>query len=292
MSTPADSFAVRSEEFLAYAVIYTRDRRTVMSNVRILKRHLGDLSITAIGKKEIQAFIAARLGSGVGRPTINRNRSCLSAFFTWAIEAGYHPGPNPVRLVRKFRETRGRLRYLSTDEYDRLRLAAAHHLKKILVAAVHTGGRLSELLGLCWGDIDLEHGVLYFRRETTKNGKERQVPIHDDLAAVLRDLRPGRPSEPVFEYGGKALRSVRTSFESARLKAGLSDDVVFHTLRHTFASWYIENGGDPKRLQEYMGHSSLEQTLIYIHLSPLFRSQGVQFIGPPRIRRVEDTPEE
>ena len=107
---------------------------------------------------------------------------------------------------------------------------------------------------------------------------------------MLRDLRPGRPSEPVFAWAGRALKSVRTSFESARLKAGLGNDVVFHTLRHTFASWYIENGGDPKRLQEYMGHSSLEQTLIYIHLSPLFRLQGVRFIGPPRVRRVEDEP--
>ena len=282
------SFRHRSEEFLAYATLYTRDRRTVLSNVRILERHFGDLPIGQIGTREIQAFIAARLAGGVGKPTINRNRSCLSTFFTWAIEQGYHPGPNPVRAVRKFKESRGRLRYLTTDEYNRLLLAAAHHLKKILVAAVHTGGRHSELLGLAWSDIDLDHGIVYFHRETTKGAKERQVPISDELGAVLRDLRPGRPSEPVFTYNGRRLKSVRTSFESACLKAGLGDDVVFHTLRHTFASWFIENGGDPKRLQEYLGHSSLEQTLIYIHLSPLFRSQGVQFIGPPRIRRAED----
>jgi integrase len=290
MST--DSFAVRSEEFLAYASIYAKTRRTIQSNVRILKKHFGERRVIDIGPKEIMAFIAARLAEGVGKPTINRNRSCLSVFFAWAKEQGYHPGPNPVRAVRKFKESPGRLRYLTTDEFSRLLMASAYHLKKVLVGAVHTGGRLKELLGLRWGDIDLEHGIVYFRADITKSGKERVVPISPELDVMLRELRPGRPAEPVFEYAGRQLKSVRTGFESARLKAGLGNDVVFHTLRHTFASWYIENGGDPKRLQEYMGHSSLEQTLIYIHLSPLFRSQGVQFIGPPRIRRVEDTPEE
>ena len=175
---PHGSFGHYADEFLAYATMFTRSRRTVQSNVRILKRHFGSMLLTGIGVKEIQAFIAARVTDGVGKPTINRNRSCLSTLFTWAIEQGYHPGPNPVRLVRKFREAKGRLRYLTTEEYDRLRLAAAHHLKAVLVVAVHTGGRLGELLALRWGDIDLEHGVLYFRAETTKSGKERQLPIH------------------------------------------------------------------------------------------------------------------
>lgn len=208
-TSPPGTFGALSTEFLAFAIIYTRTRRTVESNVRILKRHFDPMPVVGIGAKEIQAFIAARIGAGVGKPTINRNRSCLSTFFTWAIEQGYHPGPNPVRQVRKFREAKGRLRYLTSDEYDRLRLAAAHHLKPILVSAVHTGGRLGELLALRWGDIDLDHGVLYFRAETTKSGKERQLPIHEDLAPVLRELRPGRPSDPVFAWGGRPLKCVR-----------------------------------------------------------------------------------
>ncbi len=282
---PPKRFQDLTDEFLAHQAVYTKDQRTVKSNMRILKRALGSLEIEKIGAKEIQEFIAARLAGGVGKPTINRNRAALSKFFSWAIERQYHPGPNPVRQVRKFRESPGRIRYLTADEYGKLLLAAAPHLKKILIVAVNTGGRRSELLSLTWGDVDLERGILYFRSDATKNGKERQVPISDELAETLRSLRPGRPHELVFEYAGRPLKDVRSSFESARLKAKLGDDVVFHTLRHTFASWYIENGGDVFRLQKLLGHYDIRMTELYAHLSPAYIASGVQFIGPPRKAR-------
>jgi integrase len=275
-------FEELTDEFLTYLRTYTRDRRTMPSNVRILKRALGGRRIDEIGAKEIHEFIAGRLGSGLGKPTINRNRSALSRFFTWAIEQGYHPGPNPVRLVRKFRESPGRMRYLTNEEYSKLLLVSAHHLKPIILAAVHTGGRLGEILGLTWGDIDLEHGILYFRADKTKSGKERQIPMTEDLKECLRSLRPGQQHDLVFEYNGRPLKAVRTAFESARLKAGLGNDVVFHSLRHTFASWYMQNGGDLYRLQKYLGHSTSSMTQRYAHLSPEFILAGVQFFGAPR----------
>lgn len=276
-----------ADEFLSYASIYSDDRRTVPSNMRILGRHFETMRVSDIGSKEIEAFIAARLRAGVGRPTINRNRAVLSKFFSWAIAQGYHPGPNPARLVRKFRESPGRTRYLTTDEYSRLLLAAAPHLKRVLIAAVHTGGRLSEILQLRWGDVDLEGSILYFRRETTKSRRERQVPICDELKTALRSLRPGPASDLVFDYAGRAMKGVRTAFESARAKAGLPD-LRFHDLRHTFASWYMQNGGDPFRLQKYLGHTSMMLTQRYAHLSKDFLSEGVRYIGPPRVRRTED----
>ncbi len=280
-------FGEAADEFLERELIYTESRRTISSNVRILKRHFESMRLAEIGKKEIEAFISGRIRQGVGKPTINRNRAALSKFFEWAITQGCYQGANPVRLVKKFRESSGRTRYLTSDEYSRLLLAAAPHLKRIIVVAVHSGGRLNEILRLRWGDIDLERGLLYFRRETTKGRKERQIPINDELAAMLRSLRPGPPTEPVFDYAGRPLKGVRTAFESARLKAGIPD-VHFHDLRHTFASWFAQNGGDERRLQKYLGHSSSALTQRYTHLSPEYLTDGVRFIGPPKVRRSED----
>lgn len=275
-------FRELTPEFISFKRLYSEDRRTTASNVRILERWLGDDRIDEIGARQIERFISDRLERGIGRSTLNRQRATLSRFFSWAIERGYHPGPNPVRQVKKFRESTGRTRYLSEDEYSKLFLAAAAHLKPILLAAVHTGGRMGELLALRWQDVDLEGGFVTFRKETTKNGRERFVPLSQDLAAHFRSRR--RPPEgPVFAFRGEGLKSVRTAFERARRKAGLTG-LRFHDLRHTFASWYVQNGGDIKRLKDYLGHSSLSLTERYTHLSTKFLADGVQYIGPPRAR--------
>jgi len=272
-----------SEEFLTYQAIYSDDRRTTPSNIRILKKYLGPLLLLQIGQREIEAMIAARLREGTGRATINRQRATLSRFFTWAIERGYHPGPNPLKQVRRFRESPGRTRYLTSAEADRLILAASEHLKPILRAALHTGGRLSEVLALRWKDVELERGLVVFRKETTKSRKERIVPLSPELTSRLREIRRRAPEEHVFGFRGEAIRSVRTAFSRARKKAELPG-LHFHDLRHTFASWYVQNGGDPYRLQKYLGHSTMALTQRYAHLSPDFVADGARYIGPPALR--------
>ena len=284
----AKRFSDACEEFLRHRSLYSDDRRTTPSNIRILKRHLGDLRLTEIMPKEIDAMIAARIAEGVGRSTVNRQRATLSKFFTWAIGRGYHPGPNPVKGVMKFRESPGRTRYLAPEEAKKLILAAAHHLKPIIIAALHTGGRLSELLALRWADVDLDRRVLVFRKETTKSRRERMVPIDDELLALLRPVRLGPGQDLLFEYNGRAMKNVRTAFETARRKAEL-EDVHFHDLRHTFASWAVMNGLDIYRLQTYMGHSTISLTQRYAHLSGEFLQDGARFFGPPRVaRRTEE----
>ena len=270
-----------ADEFLAYQRIYTEDPQTSEFNLRILKRYLGARVLVEIEPRDIEAMIAARLQDEIARSTINRQCATLSKLFSWSIERGYHPGPNPMKRIRKFRESPGRVRYLTPDEASRLELAAAHHLKPIIVAALHTGGRLNEVLSLTWGDVDFDRGLVSFRRENTKSRKERQVPLSPQLLANLKRLRPGPPDEKIFEYNGRELTSVRTAFLRACKKANLGRDVVFHTLRHTFASWFTMNGGDPYRLQRYMGHSSMTLTQRYSHLSQDYIRDGVQFIGPP-----------
>jgi len=286
----AKRFSDACEEFQRYRSLYSDDRRTTPSNLRILRRHLGDLRLTDITPREIEAMIAARLSEGVGRSTVNRQRATLSKFFTWAIGRGYHPGPNPVKGVTKFRESPGRTRYLTPEEAKKLLLAAAHHLKPIIVAALHTGGRLSELLALRWADVDLDRRVLVFRKETTKSRRERIVPIDDDLLILLRSMRPGAGQDLLFDYNGRAVKNVRTAFETARHKAGL-DDVHFHDLRHTFASWAVMNGLDIYRLQTYMGHSTISLTQRYAHLSGEFLQDGARFFGPPRLARRSEEKE-
>ncbi len=263
-----------------------KDLDGYIHNVTILVRHFEAKILQQITPKAIEDFIAVRLADGVSKATANRQRSVLSKIFNWAIDRGYYGGENPVRKVVRFAESPGRVRFLTKDEATNLFMHASRHLKPVIVTALHTGGRRREILGLKWEDVDLDRGVLYFDQTNTKSGKQREVPIDDELAAVLRDLGKvraiaGDGREFVFTWNRTKIISIKTAFETARIGADLGEDVTFHTLRHTFASWYMINGGDLYRLQKYLGHSTITLTQRYAHLSPDYLKAGAQFFGAP-----------
>ena len=168
-----------------------------------------------------------------------------------------------VPKIRLEREAEGRLRWLSQEEIAAL-LAACQKSKNpelyaAVVIAINTGLRRAELLELTWDRVDRSRGVI--RLELTKSGRRREVPLNDDSDAALVSLGP-RSSGRVFRDG-----SIRTAYENAVIAAKL-DDVTFHTLRHTFASWAVQRGVSLPELKELLGHSSIGMTMRYAHLAP------------------------
>ena len=156
------------------------------------------------------------------------------------------------------------------------------------MAALRTGLRQGELIGLQWGDVDWNGNFIEVRRtnfnghiSTPKNGKPRRVDMSDGLAAVLNDhrkriaaeaLKSGRPMpEWVFpgEGGGPVEASwLRKRFESCLKKAGLRH-VPFHALRHSFASALLGLGESLAYIRDQLGHHSIQITVDnYAHLIP------------------------
>ena len=101
-------------------------------------------------------------------------------------------------------------------------------LRHLLILALNTGLRLGELIGLTWDRVDLSRGVI--RLEMTKSGRRREVPMNS--YATLVSLAP-KSSGRVFKT-----RYIKTAYNNA-VEAAQLDDVTFHTLRHTFASWAV-----------------------------------------------------
>ncbi len=122
--------------------------------------------------------------------------------------------PDPKRLGRAI-ESPGRTRFLSADEAKDLLEHASRHLRPIVVAALHTGARLGELLTLRWEDVDLERGMLFFDQRNCKSGRQREVPIDSVVDAMLQEKRKvtaiaGDARDYVFTRHGSRLRDVRT----------------------------------------------------------------------------------
>ena len=140
----------------------------------------------------------------------------------------------------------------------------------ILLTAIHTGLRKSELFRLEWSDIDFEREVLTITakgEEHTKSYRNREIPMTDQLTKCLKSIP--RISNWVFckEDGERYSGWIITSLENTAKKAGIKR-FTFHSLRHTFGSHLVMDGVDLPTVQKLMGHAEISTTMIYAHLAP------------------------
>lgn len=171
-----------------------------------------------------------------------------------------------VPKLPKRTEAAKRVRWINEGEARRLIEEVPTHTKFIVVFDLATGLRKSNLLGLKWKQIDLERRCAWVYGDEAKGKKDIAIPLNDDAMAVLLALR-GQHSEYVFTYKGNPIRSPdRISWIKWCARAGITK-FRFHDLRHTWASWFVQRGGNLNDLMELGGWSSYEMVLKYAHLS-------------------------
>jgi integrase len=171
-------------------------------------------------------------------------------------------------------EQNERLRYLTEEECKRLVDCFSSTLKPIVIAALNSGMRKQEILGLKWQQIDLAND--YIHLEKTKSGKRRELPINDVLKKTLSSVMRKIDIEYVFynPQTRRPYRDIRKSFDAALKKAKINNFVP-HNCRHTYASHFVMNGGSLKALQEILGHENIKITMKYAHLSPEYKKAAV-----------------
>lgn len=261
-SAHAISFEELAELYLDYAKSNKRSWARDRLSLKTLGKEFDGLRAEQLDSFLIEKYKQKRL-KDVSPATVNRELACLKHLYNKGIEWD-KCGGNPVRKVKFFKENNIRLRYLTTEEIKRLFRNSPKHLKPILMVALETGMRRSEILNLKWDDIDFDQKIVFVRN--TKSGEPREIPISSGLANTLQDLK--YKSVYVFcNKDGSPFGSVRKSFASAVKKSGI-ENFRFHDLRHTFASHLVMNGVDLVTVKELLGHKSLKMTLRYAHLSP------------------------
>ena len=179
-------------------------------------------------------------------------------------------GPSPLDGVALPKPKNARERFLSYAEADKLLEAAQEcghaDLHTAIVIALNTGMRLGEILRLEWIDVDMAHGIITVREEADRKPGGK-VFINTEVEAVLNKyISCQRHSQLVLAppKGGKERSSLTHRFsdlvEELGFNAGIEDarhKVVFHTLRHTFASWLALAGTDIYRIKALMRHKTI-----------------------------------
>jgi integrase len=146
-------------------------------------------------------------------------------------------------------------------------------LKEIISFAVLTGMRRGEILNLQWQDVDIDRKLVFIQSSPTfrvKCGKKRVIPLNTIAVRLLETKTGKEKSEYVFALNGKKLSEHHVShrFKYYVDEAKLSDKLHFHSLRHTFASWLVQDGVPLFEIQKLLGHSDISTTQVYAHLLP------------------------
>ena len=196
----------------------------------------------------------------VSRENLDRG---IRVFLTWVEDV--HDYPNPLRRSKKMKKIKTLPRVLQENEVEAvLGVCETQQQRAIIGLLLDTGIRLKELAQLRWDAIDAERKSL---RVVEGKGRPRVIPISPLVLELLAGLGD---SEHVWvsSNGPMTRAALQSTIRRLFRKAGLRGPKLGpHTLRHTFGTWYIANGGHVAHLQTIMGHASIETTMIYVHLS-------------------------
>ena len=176
-----------------------------------------------------------------------------------------------MRKVRKLKEARGRVRFLSDNERPRLLDACKAHsptLYAAVVLALSTGARQGEILNLTWRDIDLARGMIIL--EETKNNERRAIPLQGLALELVKDMSKVKRIDTDLLYPSKQDPSkplyVHSIWRATVKKAGI-EDFRFHDLRHSCASYLAMNGASLAEIADVLGHKTLQMVKRYSHMS-------------------------
>lgn len=230
-----------------------------------MKEFFGDLYLHEFTLLEIEKYKSHRIKQGVRTSTINRCLTIIRKMFNLAVDWEVLQ-KNQISKIKFYSEKDNLMeRILTRPEEERLLGASSEHLKPILIVALNSGMRLSEILTLQWKFIDLNAKKI--RLVKTKSGRIRIININSNLLNELFKLKQlnGDPNYLFFnEQTGKPLTTVKRSFKGACERANISG-LRFHDLRHTFATRLVEMGVDIITVKELLGHSSVTITERYTH---------------------------
>ena len=271
---------------------YKRDIYTL----KIIMEYFGNNAIVQeITPNEIENFKQyLRLERNARNSTVNKYLMILSKMFNIGIDNEIlHK--NPIEKVNKLKEDNHKIRYLTADEEKALFIEIEKeyevldrdtrckkivqpylYLKPIVITALQTGMRKSEILNLKWNNIDFEQGFIELLE--TKSGKSRQIPISKTLLVTLRAMRNDNEYVFINPQTQKPYTTVQKAFSSILKKAKI-ENFRFHDLRHTVATRLATKGIELTVVQEILGHSKITTTQRYAHPVPQRKLDAIDVLN-------------
>ena len=194
--------------------------------------------------------------------------------------------PNPIAKVKLPKLNNKRLRFLSHEEAASLLNELTTRSDQVYLQALlslQCGLRFGEIAGLTWDDLDFENEIIHIR--SSKSGESHQAFMTNEVKNNFLKRKKDKFKKTDLllpDQNGKRQTKISHAFHRTVDRLGFNNGindkiqhVVFHTLRHTFASWLAINGTPLYTIKELMGHKTLAMTERYAHLFPDHKKQAV-----------------
>lgn len=176
------------------------------------------------------------------------------------------------------KEDTRRIRWLTQDEAAKLIRELPAHLVDVVIFSLVTGLRKSNVTGLEWQNVDLVKRHALVHPDQAKTKKAIPVPLNTVAVDVIR-RQLGKHQQYVFTYQKKRITQTNTKAWKKALKRAGIENFRWHDLRHTWASWHVQNGTSLQELQQLGGGTSFEMVLRYAHLSSDHLKAAAERVG-------------
>lgn len=232
------------------------------SRLKLLCSDLGNPIAGALTASKFAEHRTTQLAKGLKPNSVNRQTAYLKSAINHLKRIGEWRGKNPLEEIRNFKIVEHELSFLSEEQIDQLLGILEKDTEKdcLLVS------KLCMSTGLRWAE-GAESKIRQYKpcqiSVSGKNGKMRSIPIEQSLYEEIIEHHKGKMGDRVFEgcYGKFRVAVSKLDFE-------LPEGQLTHVLRHTFASHFIQKGGNILTLQRVLDHSDLKMTMRYAHLAP------------------------
>jgi len=289
-------------------------------NLRWIDGYLGGLMLDEVNRDVLDDLAAAKKTTGVANATVNRMMEVVRCILQRAVRDWDWLDKAPA--IRMLPEAKRRIRWLTREEADRLLEELPDHLKAMTRFSLATGLREANVTKLEWSQVDLQRRVAWIHADQAKAGKPIGIPLNGDAIVVLRQQKGKHPTR-VFTYKGRPIRKAgSTAWRKSLDRAGIRKyvekdkrqaegspyphyidseyrftDFRWHDLRHTWASWHVQNGTPLHVLQELGGWSDIRMVQRYAHLAPEHLAEYADRLSSPRVvesnsRTLSGTPGE
>ena len=247
-----------------------------IKKLRWLDPLLGNLMLDEITLDVIDGIKAEKLKTA-GKATVNRYLALVRAILIRSRDEWEWIDTAPK--VKLFKEGPGRERSITVEQVKTLLGELPAHQRDVVLFALATGLRHSNVLGLEWSHVDLNASHAWVDADQSKNGKPITVPLNATAMEVLR-RQLGKHPQRVFTYAGKPFARANTRAWGKALKRAGIDNFRWHDTRHTWATWHRQSGTPTHELQRLGGWRSSVMVERYAHLAPDHLAKAANRLDP------------
>jgi integrase len=299
LGTSSNSDILFSEFMKEYFAF--ENKISIKKEKTLYNRHLSVLNnktLQEITMLDAEKIVNSILKKGLAVRTAEYVVSVLRHALNKAVERGYLQ-VNPISKIKVPRKDNRRIRFLTKNEAIKL----LNELKKrsqrtyeMAFLSLNTGMRFGEIASLTWQDIDFDNDIIYIK--DPKNRKGRVAYMIEEVREFLKNKKQNSDTNSTNSliFSTKKhdkMTTITNSFKHAVNRLGLNkgitdprDKVVFHTLRHTFASWLVQDGTPLYTVKELLGHKSIAMTERYSHLAESTMREAVKKLKNKLKKRV------